>query len=87
MSDIISTFEELNNTPVVVKTTFKLRRGTTAQWEEKNPILEQGEPGFVYDTNRLKIGDGVKDWKNLPYIVEGTLPPTDAGGIIVVETF
>lgn len=52
----------------VVNTTFKLKRGTEARWAEVNPILAQGEPGFVYDTNRLKIGDGVTHWNDLPYI-------------------
>lgn len=52
----------------VVNTTFKLKRGTAARWAEVNPILEQGEPGFVYDENRLKIGDGVTPWNDLPYI-------------------
>ena len=52
----------------VVNTTFKLKRGTAARWAEVNPILAQGEPGFVYDLNKLKIGDGVTHWNNLPYI-------------------
>lgn len=52
----------------VVNTTFKLKRGTAARWAEVNPILEAGEPGFVYDTNRLKIGNGVTPWNDLPYI-------------------
>lgn len=52
----------------VVNTTFKLKRGTQARWAEVNPILQQGEPGFVYDTNRLKIGDGITAWNDLPYI-------------------
>lgn len=52
----------------VVNTTFKLKRGTAARWAEVNPILEQGEPGFVYDANRLKIGDGKTAWNDLPYI-------------------
>lgn len=52
----------------VLNTTFKLKRGTAARWVEVNPILEQGEPGFVYDENRLKIGDGVTPWNDLPYI-------------------
>ena len=51
-----------------IKTTFKLKRGTAARWAELNPILEQGEPGYVYDENRLKIGDGITPWNNLPYI-------------------
>lgn len=51
-----------------LNTTFKVKRGTAARWAEVNPILEQGEPGFVYDQNRLKIGDGVTPWNDLPYI-------------------
>ena len=51
-----------------INTTFKLKRGTAARWAEVNLILELGEPGFVYDTNRLKIGDGVTAWNDLPYI-------------------
>ena len=52
----------------VLNTTFKLKRGTAARWAEVNPVLEVGEPGFVYDENRLKIGDGVTPWNDLPYI-------------------
>lgn len=52
----------------VINTTFKLKRGTAARWAEVNPILEQGEPGFVYDENRLKVGDGKTPWNDLPYI-------------------
>ena len=51
-----------------LNTTFKLKRGTAARWAEVNPILEQGEPGFVYDENRLKVGDGKTPWNDLPYI-------------------
>lgn len=52
----------------ILNTTFRLKRGTAARWAEVNPILDQGEPGFVYDLNLLKIGDGVTPWNNLPYI-------------------
>lgn len=52
----------------VIKTTFKLKRGTAERWAEVNPVLAQGEPGFVYDSNLLKIGDGVTPWNDLPYI-------------------
>ena len=51
-----------------LNTIFKLKRGTAARWAEVNPILEVGEPGFVYDENRLKIGDGITPWNDLPYI-------------------
>lgn len=52
----------------VISTTFRLKRGTAARWAELNPILDQGEPGFVYDQNLLKIGDGVTPWNELPCI-------------------
>ncbi len=51
-----------------MSTIIKLKRGTAARWAEVNPVLSLGEPGFVYDTNRLKIGDGVTPWNQLPYI-------------------
>ena len=50
-----------------VKTTFQFKRGSAQRWIEVNPILKQGEPGFEYDTNKLKIGDGITPWNDLPY--------------------
>lgn len=52
----------------IYKTIFKLRRATEAEWEEKNPILALGEPGFAYDVYGLKIGNGETPWHNLEYI-------------------
>lgn len=57
----------------VIKTTFQLRRGNAAVWERNNPILERGEPGFVIDENRLKIGDGSTPWNDLEYIGESDI--------------
>lgn len=54
----------------VIKTTFKFKRGTAAQWLETNPILAAGEPGFELDTNKLKIGNGISNWTYLPYTVD-----------------
>lgn len=45
----------------------QLRRGTAAQWSLANPILAEGEPGYVTDDNRFKIGDGVTAWNALAY--------------------
>lgn len=60
--------------------TLQLKRGTSARLAMVNPILKKGEPCFVYDTNKLKIGDGATPWNELPYI-EG------ASGIETVATF
>ena len=49
---------------------IRFKRGTEAKWAEVNPILEEGQPGFVTDKNKLKIGDGQSAWNDLPYIGE-----------------
>lgn len=46
---------------------LRIRRGTDAQWTLANPILGDGEPGYVTDNNWYKIGDGVTPWNDLPY--------------------
>lgn len=46
---------------------FRLRRGPAVDWQARNPILGQGEPGFETDTRSLKIGDGITAWNSLPY--------------------
>lgn len=57
----------------VYKTTFQLRRDVLANWEAKNPVLAIGEPSFVIDKFKLKIGDGATVWKDLPYIAESDM--------------
>lgn len=52
-------------------TNIKLRRGTAAEWAAANELLLLGEPGFEKDTYKLKIGDGVTLWNDLPYIAGG----------------
>ena len=64
---------------------YRLKRGTAQRWLELNPVLEQGEPGFEYDTNKLKIGDGIRRWTDLSYIgVNGTVQKDE---IITVQHF
>ena len=68
---------------------FQLRRGTSAEWIAAYPvILRQGEPGIETDTNRLKFGDGVREWQALPYVfmngpsgASGVTGPTGASGV------
>ena len=50
---------------------FQLRRGTKQEWEDVNPVLAEGEVGYVTDSFFLKVGDGVKAWKDLPYNLQG----------------
>lgn len=43
------------------------RRDTAARWAQFNPVLLEGEVGYVLDSpNQYKIGDGVNAWNNLP---------------------
>lgn len=43
------------------------RRDTAARWAQFNPILLEGEIGYVLDDpNLYKIGDGVRAWNDLP---------------------
>lgn len=70
---------------------LQLKRGTAERWYTVNPILAIGEPGFVYDDNKLKIGDGVTPWNELPYIGGSTgegvsLTPVDGSLIIKDNT-
>jgi hypothetical protein len=53
---------------------LQLKRGTAAAFYNVNPILLNGQPGFEYDTNKLKIGDGRTHWRDLPYIGDHSKP-------------
>ena len=59
---------DLKRTPAI----FKLKRGTLKQWTESNPILLEGEVSYTKDKKeKIKVGDGITEWKMLPYIVGG----------------
>lgn len=45
----------------------QVRRDNKANWEAVNPILLDGEAAYEKDTDMFKIGDGVNNYKNLPY--------------------
>lgn len=36
-------------------------------WARENPVLADGELGYIKETKQLKIGDGVTRWNDLPY--------------------
>lgn len=43
------------------------RNDTSSNWTLNNPTLENGEYGVETDTHRVKRGDGVTVWDELPY--------------------
>lgn len=53
------------STPKVFR--YQLRRGTAAEWAERNPILRGGEQGLETDSLKVKYGDGISAWSDLPY--------------------
>lgn len=63
------------------------RRGTVSEWRDLNLVLLEGEIGIEYpDTGigegdiRIKFGDGVKRWNDLPYAVNANEASSIYGG-------
>ena len=51
-----------------IKTRILLRNDAAAAWTAANPVLMKGEIGIETDTNKFKIGDGIKAWSALSYV-------------------
>ena len=52
------------------KIKIQSRRDTLANWESNNPVLRDGECGYITDGKyygMYKMGDGSTNWNNLPY--------------------
>ena len=52
---------------------FRVKKDTAANWEKHNPILLDGEQIFVITAageTRVKIGDGIKTYTQLPFTDE-----------------
>ncbi len=47
---------------------IQIRRDTSERWTEVNPLLMEGEMGWETDTRKAKMGDGINNWNDLPYI-------------------
>jgi len=48
---------------------IQLRCDSKENWESHDPVLEEGEPGVIVggdDHGRIKIGDGSRNWTDLP---------------------
>ena len=48
---------------------IQIRRDTATNWTSVNPTLGQGELGYETTTGKLKVGDGVKTWAQLDYLI------------------
>ena len=61
---------------------IQLRRGTSTDWSNANPVLFQGEIGLETNTRKFKVGDGTTAWNLLPYGgIEGPTGTTGATGM------
>lgn len=47
---------------------IKLRNDSNENWLTYDPVLEKAELGVNDDNGKMKLGDGVKKWSELPYI-------------------
>jgi hypothetical protein len=46
---------------------IQLRRGTSTEWSNVNPILAPGEIAVETNTRKIKLGDGTSPWNSLEY--------------------
>jgi len=51
--------------------TILLRRGTSTEWNTKNPVLATGELGVDTTQGKIKLGDGTTAWNSLSFINAG----------------
>lgn len=51
----------------IINVKHRQRHDTEANWTSKNPVLLDGEMGFVTGTQKYKVGDGTSKWSTLAY--------------------
>jgi hypothetical protein len=61
--------------------TYVITKNTSDQWATANPVLAKSEVGVERDTGFFKIGDGIRTWEYLPYVVT----PDQRGLIVFVS--
>jgi hypothetical protein len=64
---------------------IQMRRGTTSEWNNANPVLNEGEIGYNSTTGQFKIGDGTTAFASLAYFstagdIEGVTAGTGLTG-------
>ena len=50
---------------------IQFRRGSSAAWAARNPVLLMAEVGLETDTVKIKLGNGETAWNSLPYYTFG----------------
>ena len=50
---------------------LQMKRGTAAEWKEaKEHVLAEGDIGVEIDTHKIKVGNGINMYSELPYANE-----------------
>ena len=69
---------------------IQMRRGTSSEWNDADPILNEGEIGYNSTLGQIKVGDGSTIWSELTYLateselntsLEGYIALTEKGAV------
>lgn len=65
---------------------IQMRRGTTSQWNDADPTLNEGEIGYNTTVAAFKIGDGSTVWSELDYYqTAASITPQEINAIDISE--
>ena len=65
---------------------IQMRRGTTTQWNNADPTLNEGEIGYNTTLGAFKIGDGSTIWSELDYYqTAASITPQEINAIDISE--
>ena len=64
---------------------IQMRRGTSSEWNDADPILNSGELGYNSTLGQLKVGDGETVWSELTYLATDEELVTSLEGYIEIS--
>lgn len=64
---------------------IQMRRGTSSEWNDADPILNEGEIGYNSTLGQIKVGDGSTIWSELTYLATETELNTSLEGYIAIS--
>lgn len=65
---------------MAVQLRIQLKGDTAENWTSKNTVLLKNELGYDSTTNRIKFGNGVTAWNDLPYVAPDVINDLITGG-------
>ena len=64
---------------------IQMRRGTSSEWNDADPILNEGEIGYNTTLGQIKVGDGSTIWSELTYLATESELNTSLEGYIAIS--